>query len=316
KKKLTSVRVSKQFTFLPLQVLPYVSGASLDPLRGYVSSQHSSTCSGSSSWVLWRDEPSSLYRDSRARRGRLCSALLAVAVFLVVLTVLAIAGLSVYMGALRIDTNKSDLVFDGSVRVTSGDEFVSALSDNSTNLFKELGLKYQNMLTPHERLYAVFQQDGATCHTSRESISRIHERFTEGKVSKGLWPPRSPDLTTCDFYLWGRLKGKVYANNPRTLEDLKDNILNEILRIDAAELRKVYNNILERLSIYDNFVKYESWRIVVTNFRQSFPDSPKPSKAMIFNLVKKFHTIGSELDKKRTCVERVLTEEMLDEVGH
>ncbi|XP_069689200.1 uncharacterized protein [Periplaneta americana] len=125
-------------------------GASLDPLRGYVSSQHSSTCSGSSSWVLWRDEPSSLYRDSRARRGRLCSALLAVAVFLVVLTVLAIAGLSVYMGALRIDTNKSDLVFDGSVRVTSGDEFVSALSDNSTNLFKELGLKYQNMI---DRVY-------------------------------------------------------------------------------------------------------------------------------------------------------------------
>ncbi|KAJ4443392.1 hypothetical protein ANN_05060 [Periplaneta americana] len=47
-------------------------------------------------------------------------------------------------------------------------------------------------------------------------------------------------------------------------------------------------------------------------FRQSSPDSPGPSEAMIYNLVKKFRTTGSVLDKKRTCVKRVLTEEMLD----
>jgi len=83
-----------------LKIVSSVSNLQADPFRGsYVSnSQHSSSCSGSSSWVLWRDEPSSLYRDPRARRGQLCSALLAVAVFFVVLTVLSIAGLAVYMG--------------------------------------------------------------------------------------------------------------------------------------------------------------------------------------------------------------------------
>ncbi|KAJ4436227.1 hypothetical protein ANN_18857 [Periplaneta americana] len=45
-------------------------------------------------------------------------------------------------------------------------------------------------------------------------------------------------------------------------------------------------------------------------------DSPEFSKAMIYNLVKKFSTTGSVLNKKRTCVKRVLTEEMLDEIGH
>ena len=59
--------------------------------------------------------------------------------------------------------------------------------------------------------------------------------------------------------------------------------------------------------LYDNFVKYESWRTVVTNFRQSFPDSPEPSKAMIYNLVKKFCKAGSVFDKKRTFVKRVRT---------
>jgi hypothetical protein len=61
--------------------------------------------------VLWRDEPSSLYQDPRARRGRLCSALLAVAVFLVVLTVLSIAGLAVYMGGeTNIQNNAESLI--------------------------------------------------------------------------------------------------------------------------------------------------------------------------------------------------------------
>ncbi|KAJ4430679.1 hypothetical protein ANN_19270 [Periplaneta americana] len=49
---------------------------------------------------------------------------------------------------------------------------------------------------------------------------------------------------------------------------------------------------------------------------RSFPDSPEASKAMIYNLVKKFHTTGSVLDKKRTCMKSVLTEKMSDEIGH
>ncbi|PNF40234.1 hypothetical protein B7P43_G07073 [Cryptotermes secundus] len=36
-----------------------------------------------------------------------------------------------------------------------------------------------------------------------------------------LWPPRSPDLSPADFFLWGHLKGIVYKNNPPTLDDLR-----------------------------------------------------------------------------------------------
>jgi len=34
----------------------------------------------------------------------------------------------------------------------------------------------------------------------------------------------------------------MYANNPKTLEDLKENIQTEIRRIDTAELHCVYDN--------------------------------------------------------------------------
>ena len=55
-----------------------------------------------------------------------------------------------------------------------------------------------------------------------------------------MWPPRSPDLNPCDFFLWGYLKSKVYEPLPKTLDDLKANIEREIKRIRSFEI-----NILE-----------------------------------------------------------------------
>ncbi|KAJ4426704.1 hypothetical protein ANN_26502 [Periplaneta americana] len=40
-------------------------------------------------------------------------------------------------------------------------------------------------------------------------------------VATSLLPPRSPDLTTPDFFLWGYLKDRFYATCPQTLDDLK-----------------------------------------------------------------------------------------------
>jgi len=38
----------------------------------------------------------------------------------------------------------------------------------------------------------------------REIESFIKDRL----ISKNLWPPRSPDLTFADFFLWGPIKGQ------------------------------------------------------------------------------------------------------------
>jgi hypothetical protein len=47
-------------------------------------------------------------------------------------------------------------------------------------------------------------------------MNEINQVFGDRVVSRGLWPPQSPDLNPCDFYLWGKLKDKVYVNNPHT----------------------------------------------------------------------------------------------------
>jgi hypothetical protein len=72
-----------------------------------------------------------------------------------------------------------------------------------------------------------FQQDGATCYTSGTTIALIREKF-DGRIisirGDQQWPPRSCDLTPCDFFLWGYIKSLVYANKPQTLFDLKQEI--------------------------------------------------------------------------------------------
>ena len=45
------------------------------------------------------------------------------------------------------------------------------------------------------------------------------------------WPPRSPDLTPCDFFLWGYLKSKVFISPPDSLDDLRQRITNEFTNL-------------------------------------------------------------------------------------
>ena len=81
-------------------------------------------------------------------------------------------------------------------------------------------------------------------HTSRFSMS-MSMKISEKNVC--LWPPRSPDLSIYDFYLWGNLMGKVYSNNPHTIEELKTNIHNA--EITPNELAKVAGNMLKRAEL-------------------------------------------------------------------
>jgi len=61
------------------------------------------------------------------------------------------------------------------------------------------------------------------------------------------WPAWSPDLTLCDFFLWGNLKAKVYARRPGTIEQLKEAIRQEVAAIPPAMTRKAMDNFREWL---------------------------------------------------------------------
>jgi len=87
-----------------------------------------------------------------------------------------------------------------------------------------------------------FQQDRATPHTALATLTLLEAKFADRVISKGAevsWPPRSPDLTAPDFFLWGYVKAKVYETQPKTLVELKSRIVNAVRSVSSQLRTKV-----------------------------------------------------------------------------
>ncbi|GFW15152.1 uncharacterized protein TNCV_172991 [Trichonephila clavipes] len=64
------------------------------------------------------------------------------------------------------------------------------------------------------------------------------------------WPPRSPDLTPCNFYLWGLIKDCVYAPLlPADLSNLRHRIEVAVARITPDTLNEVGDELAYRLDV-------------------------------------------------------------------
>ena len=77
-------------------------------------------------------------------------------------------------------------------------------------------------------------------------MAAVRELFSKQGISRFgdiPWPPSSPDLYVCDFFLWGYLKNRVYTTWPRTLKELKQRIQDEIHRIPAEMLQRAMGNL-------------------------------------------------------------------------
>lgn len=104
-------------------------------------------------------------------------------------------------------------------------------------------------LHPLEMQRGYFQQDGATAHTAAATLQYLEEHFPQRVISRGRWPPRSPDLSPLDFYLFGSLKNRIYRNRLHNVVELQAAIENEIRSIDVGTLRNVFENLKRRVHV-------------------------------------------------------------------
>ncbi len=114
----------------------------------------------------------------------------------------------------------------------------------------------------------IFQQDSSKAHTSDASLALLCKVFHSRLISNHAnfkWPPRSPDLTCCDYFLWGFLNLHVYCNKPRTLAALKQNISEEIVKIPRKMLKDVYSNFVKRLK---NCLEHDGQQLSDIVFKQ------------------------------------------------
>ena len=61
--------------------------------------------------------------------------------------------------------------------------------------------------------HSLFQQDEAPPHWGKKVREFLDQKFSNRWIGRGgpiFWPPRSPDITPLDFFLWGFVKDIVY----------------------------------------------------------------------------------------------------------
>lgn len=95
------------------------------------------------------------------------------------------------------------------------------------------------------------QMDGAPAHFSFEVRNFLNTHFSNRWIGRGSgnnWPPRSPDLTPVDFFLWGYIKNIVYFTPPTSPEDMKMRITNAFASITSNTLKNVRESFEDRIA--------------------------------------------------------------------
>ena len=83
------------------------------------------------------------------------------------------------------------------------------------------------------------------CHTTEATLDVLRPVFEDRSISRStyvVWPRRSCNLTPLDYYLWGAVKDKCYADKPETIDALKDNIREAIGEIQLHTIDNVFKN--------------------------------------------------------------------------
>lgn len=111
-----------------------------------------------------------------------------------------------------------------------------------------------NQLDDEELLNGYFQQDGATAHTSRETIQYIREFFDDRIISRNTeipYPSRSCDLNICDFFVWPYIKNSIYSTPIHNLEELRNRITEKFEEINNSPqmLHKVFHALQRRVDL-------------------------------------------------------------------
>lgn len=96
----------------------------------------------------------------------------------------------------------------------------------------------------------VYQQDGASVHWALSVRDLLTHRLPNrwiGRSGPIEWPPRSPDLSINDFYLWAHMRDVIYRT-PRaeSLQELAQRIELFLNNIDLETIKKTYKCFVRR----------------------------------------------------------------------
>jgi hypothetical protein len=110
----------------------------------------------------------------------------------------------------------------------------------------------ENFAVPQIPPGFIFQQDGALHQFHRDVTTFLDETFPGRWVGRGgptAWPPRSPDLTPLDFFVWGFIKDVVCSRKVRDVADLRQRNIEAVELITPHMLINTWQELEYRLGI-------------------------------------------------------------------
>ena len=96
----------------------------------------------------------------------------------------------------------------------------------------------------------IFQQGGAPPLWHNQVRRFVNETFPQRWIGRTgpkhlalhSWPPRSPDMTPCHFFLWGYVKERVYVPSlPADLDELTKRIKAAVKSVKEDTIRRVWD---------------------------------------------------------------------------
>jgi len=109
-------------------------------------------------------------------------------------------------------------------------------------LLEHVERAFLSRITANENFFQLFVVSARWCSSS-------HSPFPNKLIYRNStfhWPPRSPDFTAPDFFLWGYCKQEVYKAKPTNLNELRQSIRETIAAIPVSTLQAVMKNFLVR----------------------------------------------------------------------
>ena len=104
----------------------------------------------------------------------------------------------------------------------------------------------------------IFQQYGAPLHWHNQVRRFLNETLPQLWIGRTepedltlhSWPPRSSDMTPCDFFLWGNVKERVYIPPlPADLDELTNRIMAAVKSVTKDTLRRVWDEFSYRVDV-------------------------------------------------------------------
>ena len=119
------------------------------------------------------------------------------------------------------------------------------------NILQNVLLQLMEDVPLHVRMHMCVPHYGAPPHYALCSKQVMNEIFDEKCVGPGgpaAWPPRSPDLTSPDYFLWGFVKERVMAIAPTTPGDMNERIRRVCTEITPQMLAVVRRSFHQRIN--------------------------------------------------------------------